>query len=140
MASYNRMTIIGNLGGDPELKTLPSGSVVADFSVAVNDKHKNASGALVDHTQWYRVSCFDKLGEIAATYLKKGQRVYIEGPLVARTYTGNDGQARISLDIKARVMQMLGGPRIEAATESEDTTEAAQDAAESAEAPAPVNA
>lgn len=107
MASYNKMTVIGNLGGDPEPRVTPSDAHVTNFNVAVNDRRKNAEGQTVETTTWFRVTCWNKLAEVAAQYLKKGMQVYVEGPLQVRTYTGNDGQTRFSLEITAREFQML---------------------------------
>src|SRR3978361_2434956 len=102
------MTIIGNLGGDPEMRYTPSGAPVTSFSVAVTERRRQQDGNTQESTQWFRVSCWNKLAETASQYLKKGMSVYVEGPLNVREFTGNDGQKRFSLDLTAREFQMLG--------------------------------
>jgi len=100
--SYNRITIIGNLGRDPEMRAIPSGEMVAGFTVATTERGKNG-----DVTTWFRVSAFGKLAETCNQYLRKGSYVYIEGPLTLREYTDRDGATRASLDVRAREMRML---------------------------------
>lgn len=105
--SFNRIVIVGNLGRDPELRNLPNGDPVADFSVATNERRRGADGQAQEQTTWFRVSAFGRLAEIAHQYLHKGSYIYVEGSLTQREYTGNDGQVRQSLEIRARDMQML---------------------------------
>ena len=100
--SYNRITIIGNLGRDPEMRAIPSGEMVTGFTVATTERSKNG-----DQTTWFRVSAFGKLAETCNQYLRKGSYVYIEGPLTQREYTDRDGATRQSLDVRAREMRML---------------------------------
>jgi len=101
-SSYNRITIIGNLGRDPEMRAIPSGDMVAGFTVATTERGKNG-----DQTTWFRVSAFGKLAETCNQYLRKGSYVYIEGPLTQREYTDREGATRQSLDVRAREMRML---------------------------------
>ncbi len=100
--SYNRISIIGNLGRDPETRLLPSGDAVATFSVATTERSKNG-----DVTTWFRVSAFGKLAETCQQYLHKGSYVYIEGALTQNEYTNREGQVRQSLEVRAREMRML---------------------------------
>jgi single-strand DNA-binding protein len=100
--TYNRITIIGNLGRDPETRMLPSGDSVTSFTVATTERSKNG-----DVTTWFNVSAFAKLAEVCEKYLHKGSYVYIEGPLTQREYTNREGQVRQSLDVRAREMRML---------------------------------
>ncbi len=100
--SYNRISIIGNLGRDPETRLLPSGDSVATFSVATTERSKNG-----DVTTWFRVSAFAKLAETCQQYLHKGSYVYIEGGLAQNEYTNREGQVRQSLEVRAREMRML---------------------------------
>jgi single-strand DNA-binding protein len=100
--SYNRITIIGNVGRDPEMRAIPSGEMVTGFTVATTERSKNG-----DVTTWFRVSAFGKLAETCNQYLRKGSYVYIEGPLTQREYTDRDGATRQSLDVRAREMRML---------------------------------
>lgn len=105
--SFNRIVIVGNLGRDPELRSLPNGDPVADFSVATNERRRGPDGQTVEQTTWFRVNVFGRLAEIANQYLHKGSLVYVEGSLTQREYTGNDGQTRQSLEVRARDLQML---------------------------------
>ena len=78
--SVNKVTLIGNLGSDPEMKALPSGSQVANVSIATTDSWRDRnSGEMQERTEWHRVVCFDRLAEICGQYLRKGSRIYIEG-------------------------------------------------------------
>ncbi|GAC1436483.1 MAG: single-stranded DNA-binding protein [Chloroflexota bacterium] len=135
MASYNKMTIIGNLGGDPETRYTPSGAPVTSFNVAVNERRRQQDGQTQESTQWFRVSCFNKLADVASQYLKKGSNVYIEGPLQVREFTGNDGKTRFSLDIRAREMQMLGSRMPAGSEEAEGEPVSAAASAPRASAP-----
>ncbi len=105
--SFNRVTIVGNLGRDPETRTLPSGDTVADFTVATTERRRGADGGTQETTTWFRVSAFGKLGETAQQYLRKGSYVYIDGTLALREYTDRDGQPRQSLEIRVRDLRML---------------------------------
>ncbi len=103
MAGMSKISIIGNLGRDPEVRYTPDGTAVTSFSVAVNDRYKGE-----ERTMWFRVSAFGKLGEICGNYLSKGKQVYIEGPLRTNDWEDKDGNKRTSLEVTARDMVMLG--------------------------------
>ncbi len=105
--SFNRITIVGNLGRDPEMRTLPSGDTVADFTVATTERRRTGDGGVQETTTWFRVSAFGKLGETAQQYLRKGSYAYIDGALTQRDYTNREGQTRQSLEIRARDLRML---------------------------------
>ena len=105
--SFNRMTVVGNLGRDPETRYLPSGDQVCDFSVATSDRWRAKDGQMQEHTTWFRVSAFGKLAETCSQYLHKGSYVYVEGTLSQREWTDRDGASRTSLEIRARDMRML---------------------------------
>ena len=110
MASVNKVTIIGNLGRDPENRYLPSGEQVTSIAVATTDRWRDkATGEQKEATEWHRISFFGKLAEIAGQYLKKGSQVYIEGRLRTRKYTDKDGIDRYAAEIIADRMQMLSG-------------------------------
>jgi single-strand DNA-binding protein len=110
MASVNKVTIIGNLGKDPETRYMPSGEAMTSITVATTESWKDkATGEKKEATEWHRISFFGKLAEIAGQYLKKGSQVYIEGSLRTRKYTDKDGVEKYATDIKADKMQMLGG-------------------------------
>jgi len=101
--SFNKLTLVGYLGRDPESKLLPSGDQVAEFTLATDDKKKDGTTA----TTWFRVSVFGKTAEVAARYLTTGSYVYIDGSLALRAYTDRDGNQRQALEVRARDLQML---------------------------------
>lgn len=113
--SYNKIIIIGNLGRDPEMKYLPSGEPVADFSVATSER-RNIQGQQQEQTTWFRISAFGKLAEICHQYLHKGSYVYLEGSLSQREYADREGNQRQSLEVRAREMRMLDRRGEESAT------------------------
>lgn len=105
----NRVTIIGNLGQDPETKALPSGSYVTNISVATSESWKDKqTGQQQERTEWHRIVFFNRLAEIAGEYLKKGSQVYIEGKLQTRKWQDQNDQDRYTTEIVANEMQMLG--------------------------------
>lgn len=110
MASLNKVSIIGNLGRDPELRNLPSGDAITNIAVATTDKWKDKNtGEKREQTEWHRITAFGPLAEIMAKYLVKGSQVYIEGKLRTRKYTDKDGIERYATEIVADTLQMLGG-------------------------------
>jgi single-strand DNA-binding protein len=105
----NKVILVGNLGNDPEVKYMPSGGAVTNFSLATADSWKDkTSGERVDKTEWHRVVFFNRLAEIAGEYLKKGSQVYIEGSLRTRKWQDQGGQDRYTTEIVGSEMQMLG--------------------------------
>lgn len=107
--SVNKVTLIGNLGNDPEMKALPSGSQVANLSIATTDSWRDkSSGEMQERTEWHRVVCFDRLAEICGQYLKRGSRIYMEGSLRTRSWE-QEGQKRYTTEIVGREMMMLDG-------------------------------
>ncbi|MBH96460.1 MAG: single-stranded DNA-binding protein [Gammaproteobacteria bacterium] len=107
--SVNKVTLIGNLGNDPEMKALPSGNQVANLSIATTDSWRDRnSGEMQERTEWHRVVCFDRLAEICGQYLRKGSRIYIEGSLRTRSWE-QEGQKRYTTEIIGREMMMLDG-------------------------------
>ena len=110
MASLNKMTIIGNLGADPEVRYLDGGAVVAQFNVATTEKYTNRNGDKVEQTEWFRVELWNEQAKVAEKYLKKGNPVYIEGRLRTEVWTDKEGKERTSLRVRANTMQLLGSP------------------------------
>jgi len=109
----NKVILIGNLGMDPEVRYLPSGSAVANLRIATSESWRDkATGEPQERTEWHRVTLFGKLGEIAGQYLRKGSKVYIEGKLRTRKWQGQDGQDRYTTEVVVDIngsMQMLDG-------------------------------
>ncbi|MDH3532507.1 MAG: single-stranded DNA-binding protein [Gammaproteobacteria bacterium] len=106
----NKVIIVGNLGGDPETRYMPSGSAVTNLTVATNESWKDKqTGEQKERTEWHKVAMFNRLAEIAAEYLRKGSQVYIEGKLRTRKWQDRDGNDRWTTEIIADEMQMLGG-------------------------------
>jgi single-strand DNA-binding protein len=109
MASVNKVTIIGNLGRDPEVRYTPDGASITNVTIATTDTWKDkATGEKKEATEWHRVVFFGKLAEIAGQYLKKGRQVYVEGALRTRKWTDKEGQERYTTEIVANEMKMLG--------------------------------
>ena len=110
MASVNKVILVGNCGRDPEIRYLPSGSAVANVTLATSSKRKDkTSGETIEDTQWHRITFYDRLAEIAGEYVKKGRPIYIEGRLKYGKYTGQDGVEKNTVDIIATELQLLGG-------------------------------
>jgi single-strand DNA-binding protein len=108
MAGVNKVILVGNLGADPEVKFLGSGTQVANFRMATTENRVNRSGEKVAMTEWHRIVAFGRLAEICGQYLNKGKQVYIEGRLRTRTWEDKDGNRRYTTEIIAAQMQMLG--------------------------------
>lgn len=106
----NKVIIIGNVGQAPEVKYMPSGGAVTNISVATSETWKDKStGQPQERTEWHRIVFYNRLGEIAGEYLKKGSKVYIEGSLRTRKWQAQDGTDRYTTEIVANEMQMLDG-------------------------------
>lgn len=106
----NKVTLIGNLGADPEVRYTSSGSAVANIRLATAEAWRDKeSGEQQERTEWHRVVFFSRLAEIVGEYLKKGSQVYIEGRIQTRKWQDRDGNDRYTTEIVANEMQMLGG-------------------------------
>ena len=104
----NKVIIVGNLGTDPEVRYLPSGSAVANISVATSESWKDKqTGQTQERTEWHRIVLFNRLGEIAGQYLRKGAKVYLEGSLRTRKWQDANGQDKYTTEIVANELQML---------------------------------
>lgn len=106
--AVNKFIGIGNLGRDPEMRFMPDGKAVCNFSIAISEKYKDKSGEAKEVTEWVNVAFFGKLAEIAGEYLKKGSKVYIEGKLKTEKYS-KDGIERYTTKIIGEKMEMLSG-------------------------------
>ncbi|MDB5049036.1 MAG: single-strand binding protein [Fibrobacteres bacterium] len=110
MGSLNKATLIGNLGKDPEVRAIPSGAKVANFSIATTESYTDKNGQKVDKTEWHNIVMWRGLAEVAEKYLRKGSQVYIEGRLQTRSWDDQNGQKRYTTEIVADNMVMLGRP------------------------------
>jgi single-strand DNA-binding protein len=108
MSGVNKVILIGNLGGDPEVRNLESGVKVATINIATTEFYKDKNGERQGHTEWHRVVLWRGLAGVAENYLKKGSQVYIEGRLRTRTYEDKEGKTRYVTEIEARELNMLG--------------------------------
>ena len=106
-AIRNKVQLIGNLGVQPELKTLESGKTVVNFSMATNEKFRNQEGVLMTDTQWHSIVAWGKTAEIVAQYVSKGQEIAIEGKLTHRTYTSPEGETRYKTEVLCTEVLLL---------------------------------
>lgn len=110
MASMAKVSLIGNLGRDAEMKYTPQGNPLLEFSIAVNDPSRGrAGGNASEKTDWYRVTLWGKQAESLKTYLTRGKQVFVDGKLRIREYIDRDGKNRYSLEVNAQTIQLLGG-------------------------------
>ena len=110
MASVNKVILVGNLGRDPEVRYMPNGDAVANYSIATTETWKDKNGMRQEKTEWHNIVMYRRLAEIAGEYLKKGSQVYIEGRLQTRKWQDKtSGQDRYTTEIIANEMKMLGG-------------------------------
>lgn len=111
MASFNRVILIGNLGGDPETRLFSDGSLVCNIRVATTERWRDkTTGTLKESTEWHRVILYKRLAEVGSQYLRKGAQVYLEGRLCTRKWTDSNGIERQTTEIEATNIQMLGKP------------------------------
>jgi single-strand DNA-binding protein len=123
--SFNKITIVGYLGRDPELRYTPQGTAVCKLSVATTERRKNAAGQPEEHTTWFRVTVWGRQAELANEYLSRGRQVYIEGRLRLEEYTNREGNPRISPEVNATDIQFLG-QRSDAAGQTGQTEQTEQ--------------
>lgn len=119
----NKVILVGNLGRDPELKHLPSGQGICQFSIATSESYTDKGGQKQEKTEWHRIVVWEKLAEVCARYLGKGSKVYVEGKLQTREYE-KDGQKHYQTEIVAREVKFLsekkaGAPAAAAAPDDE---------------------
>ena len=136
MASVNKVILVGNLGRDPEMRFMPNGEAVCNFSIATTDSWKDKSGQKQERTEWHNIVIYRKLAEIAGEYLKKGRPVYIEGRLQTRKWQTKEGQDRLTTEIIADQMQMLGGREGGGASSAYDSMDEEQSRPQQASRPA----
>lgn len=105
----NKVILIGRLGRDPEVRYMPNGEAVCNFSVATSEAWNDRNGQRQERTEWHNITMYRRLAEIAGQYLKKGSQVYLEGKIQSRKYTDKNGVERTAYDIIVNEMKMLGG-------------------------------
>ncbi|WP_038303210.1 single-stranded DNA-binding protein [Kingella kingae] len=115
--SLNKVILIGRLGKDPELRYMPQGDAVCNFSVATSESWKDQQGIKQERTEWHNITMYRKTAEIAAQYLRKGNLVYLEGKIQTRKYVDKHGVERTAYDIVCDIMKMLGSKDDNAPTE-----------------------
>ena len=113
MAGLAKVTLVGNLGGDPETRYTPQGTMNVNFSIAVSRRFKDNSGQDQERTTWFRVTAWGRLAEtidglVQRGFVGKGRQVYVDGRIESREWTTNEGEKRTSLDVTANEFQMLG--------------------------------
>ena len=132
----NKVILIGRLGKDPEVRYMPNGDAVCNFSVATSESWKDSNGQKQDRSEWHNVTMYRKLAEIAGQYLKKGSQVYLEGKIQSRKYQGKDGIERTAYEIIVNEMKMLGGGNSEQQAQAETPTPPRRQAPTTPTAPA----
>ncbi len=123
MAGLNKVMIIGNLGSDPEMKFLPSGTPVATFRIAVNDSYSGQDGERKEETEWFSIVAWRQLAEMCTQYLSKGREVYVEGRLRTRSWDGPDGQKRYRTEVVAHTVLFLDRQRSSAPLPGEQASD-----------------
>lgn len=104
----NKVMLIGNVGKEPDVRHLEGGAVVASFSLATNKTYRNKSGEKVQETEWHNLVCWNKTAEICEKYVKKGDKLYVEGELRTRDWEDKEGNKRYTTEIVFFQMEMLG--------------------------------
>jgi single-strand DNA-binding protein len=107
-ALKNKVQLIGNLGNNPEIKSLDGGKKMAKFSVATNETYKKNNGEKVTETQWHNLIAWGKVAELAEKFLQKGSEIAVEGKLVNRNYTDKDGNKRYVTEVQVNEILLLG--------------------------------
>ena len=119
----NKVIVVGNLGADPDTRSMPSGNAVTNISVATSESwNDKETGERQEKTEWHRVVFFGRLAEIASEYLKKGSQVYIEGKLQTRKWEDKEGNERWTTEIVSNQMQMLGEKMSQSASNQGNVT------------------
>lgn len=106
--SVNKVTLVGHLGNDPDLRQTDGGTAVANFSLATNERWKNKQGEAQEHTEWHRIVAWGKTAELCKEYLHKGSQVYLEGKLQTRSWQDKDGVTKYTTEVHVNQVQFLG--------------------------------
>lgn len=108
--SVNKAILVGNVGADPEVRSTTSGARVASLSLATGRQWNDRNGQKQEKTEWHRLVLWEKLADVAEKYVKKGDRLYVEGEIEYRSYEDKDGVTKYMTEIRVRELVMLGGP------------------------------
>ena len=119
--SVNKVIILGRLGGDPEMKNMPSGKAVCNFSVATTESWNDKSGTKQEKTEWHRIVAWGKTAELCNQYLSKGRQAYFEGRLETRTWEGKDGKKNYTTEINISTVQFIGDKNQAAAPQDQNS-------------------
>ena len=114
MGGINKVMLIGNLGQDPETRAMPSGRLVASFSIATNRRYKDKEGQPQERTEWHRVVAYGRTAEVSRDYLQKGRQVFVEGRLQSREWQDKEGHKRTTTEVIIENLQLLGSGRRDA--------------------------
>jgi single-strand DNA-binding protein len=123
MSSVNKIILLGRLGADPEMRSMPDGTSVANFSVATSTI-SNKNGDRKEYTEWHKCSAFNRAAEIAGEYLKKGSQVFIEGSQRTRKWTDKDGQDKYTTEVVVGRLVLVGGKSESSQTSASDYAKA----------------
>ena len=127
MAGINKVILVGNLGKDPEIRTLESGRKVANFSLATTETYKDKNGERVDATEWHNIAFWGPIADVIEKYLKKGSQIYLEGKIRTRSYEDKEGVKKYITEILGDKLTMLGGgPRSGEASSTSSNEKTAQ--------------
>lgn len=118
MSGLNQVNLIGRLGKDPIIRTLPDGGAVANMSLAINKSFKTTTGATVEKVEWVNIVTFGKLAEVCGDHLKKGRLVFGSGELRTRDWTDKDGIKRYSTEVVCNTIRFLDSKKAESAPEA----------------------
>src|SRR4051812_24328099 len=111
MAGINKVILVGNLGKDPEIRSIENGRKVSNFTLATTESYKDKNGERVDQTEWHNVVFWGPIADVIERYLKKGSQIYVEGKIRTRSYEDKDGVKKYITEILGDKMTMLGAPR-----------------------------
>ena len=105
--SYNKVILIGNVGKDPEVRHLETGTAVSSFTLATTERYRNKAGELQDQTEWHNIVCWRNLAELSEKYIKKGAQIFVEGKIRTRSWTDQTGAKRYTTEIVADNIRLL---------------------------------
>jgi len=108
MSSVNKVILLGNIGKDPEVRETKAGNIV-NLTMATSEKYTDKSGQKQENTEWHNLVVFGKLADVVAKYVKKGDKLYVEGSITTRKWEDKEGNTRYTTEVKVRDLTMLGG-------------------------------